>query len=504
MISSLPFDHAIVRFACLQAKQQSLRLVFASVEMLARGRMPPDTAPLDDKGYPPSLSTKAGRLSFRRLGLPADEALAWYRDLTMLPDPMGPHAGTPLSHALLVDEPAWADDLWSALSVPIPPPILPGPLDDDRIDPFVGANRESVRVHRRLSVGDPAVDGLNGLPASERRGALEWLRLRVWVDFELYPELLGSAALVIPDPEVRTVHMRIDRDPDGNEALLAQVKWRGMPAGNLTLLAREERHGGLAWVQSLKVPENGTIRAPRPKPLCEIGWDLLHPERGVIASHQPTGFIRSIGVGANMQGREVRLISKDGRGKKAPEGVRSVRDAHREDWSTGAPLPPPGCMAEGRERRRIARARGTEFWLDDPTIARDKLWRLIGDARTDVMLVDPYADGQDLIDYGMATSGARVRLLTALRTAREAADTREPMPLEKGLAQMANAGKHAEARRTNAALHDRFLVLDAEVWLIGASLNGLGTQATMLIQLRHPQPVLERLEGIWAKPVTAS
>ncbi|MGQ3673960.1 VPA1262 family N-terminal domain-containing protein [Xanthobacter sp. TB0139] len=496
MTANLPFDYAIIRFACLQPKGQGQnpRLVFASVEMLPSGRAIPDATPLDEKCYPPSLSTKMGRLFFRRVGLPAADALNWYRNLDVLPDQEGTHAKKPLEHVSLVDEPTWGADLWSALAVPLPPPLLPGPMDEDRIDPYAGANREAVRVHRRLTTGDTAVDALHDLPEEKKKEAFRWLRLRTWVDFDLYPELMCSAALIVPDPDVRTVRSRLDRNETGQETVFFEFEWRGQPGVGLRLTAQEERYGSLVWQETFDVPADGVVRAPRPQPVEKIGWSLVHPVRGVIASKPMTGYLRAITSNINLQGRETRLISKDGRGKNSQQSTRSVREVSSEKLTTGTPFLPPGSLAKGRERRRIARNSETEFWFDNPTVARDKLWDLISHAQSDVMLVDPYADGRDLLDYGMASTGARVRLLTAGK----ATVDRELFDISDGLRDMSKASKRAEARRMNVLIHDRFVTIDGSVWSLGASLNGLGGDATMLIRLRNPQPVLERLEHVWA------
>lgn len=494
MTPELPFEYAVVRIACHQTSER-LQLLFASVEMLPPGRARPDDTPLDSKGYPPSLNTPKGRFSFRRVGMPAGAALRWYRSLETLPDQSGRHAGTPLWHAPMIDEPAWGDDFWSALAVPSTPPLFPGPMDDDRIDPFTGANREPVRVHRRFATDDGLIADMQALSEHKRAEVLEWLRLRAWVDFDMYPELIGSAALIVPDASIRGFGSRLDRDESGNEAVLFEVQWRAEAVEGFSIAVREERHGSTVWYEAFDLPSSGVVRVPRPQPVQSIGWDLLHCERGLIASQPPTSFLRSFAINSNLQGKETQLISRDGRGKRAPKSVRSVRDVSRETWSTGQPQYPPGRLSEGRERRQQLRQRGTEFWLDSPTLARDRLWKVISEAREDVLLVDPYADGQDLFDYGMASSGARVRLLTAGKEAKN----KKYVPIDRGLQRLAEAGKRAEAFRMTGLPHDRFMVIDKTVWSIGASLNGLGSEATMLIRLRAPQPVLERLELLWAR-----
>ncbi|WP_282092943.1 VPA1262 family N-terminal domain-containing protein [Epibacterium ulvae] len=493
-----PFEHAIVRFSCLQPKGARVpHLVFASVEFLPRGRAVPDETPLDDKGFPPSLPTKAGRLMFRRVALSAQAALDWYRRLNTLPDATGPHIGRALCHGPLADEPSWSDDIWPALVVPIPPSVFPGPAEDDRIDPFSGKNREAVRVHRRLSVGDPAVDALRDLAEEKKQKAFEWLRLRIWVDFTLYPEMLGSAVLIAPDPELRNLATRLDRDAVGVETIVAEPDWRVAPAKPLELVVREQRHGGLSLAKTFSLQGDDPVRIPRRSPVREIAWDVVHPDRGVIAAMPMTGFMRSIGLNSNLMGRKITIEGRDGRGKKAPSSSRVAQEvASVETAQVGTRLTPIGRLNEGAQLRRLRRAQASEFWLDEPSQARDVIHGILSKARNAITLVDPYADGLDLADYGAFSTGAKVRMLTA----EQSTTGRAFVPLSKGITPLRELGRRVTVRRMSQnALHDRFLVVDRAVWFLGASLNGVGQQATMLVRLREARPVCKRLMQLWLK-----
>ena len=53
------------------------------------------------------------------------------------------------------------------------------------------------------------------------------------------------------------------------------------------------------------------------------------------------------------------------------------------------------------------------------------------------------------------------------------------------------------------AVHDRFLVVDGDVWLSGNSLNAIGDRAGMIVRLPDPEPVIARLNAFWraARPL---
>jgi hypothetical protein len=48
-----------------------------------------------------------------------------------------------------------------------------------------------------------------------------------------------------------------------------------------------------------------------------------------------------------------------------------------------------------------------------------------------------------------------------------------------------------------APIHDRFVVIDDRVWLVGSSLSELGARGTVVVQLQDPAPVLALIQQVW-------
>ena len=48
--------------------------------------------------------------------------------------------------------------------------------------------------------------------------------------------------------------------------------------------------------------------------------------------------------------------------------------------------------------------------------------------------------------------------------------------------------------KASPILHDRFLVIDKQVWFLGNSLNMLGKRASMIIKLPNPDEILDELD----------
>jgi hypothetical protein len=49
----------------------------------------------------------------------------------------------------------------------------------------------------------------------------------------------------------------------------------------------------------------------------------------------------------------------------------------------------------------------------------------------------------------------------------------------------------------SSAIHDRFLLVDERVWLLGSSLNEFGSRGTMLVELPLPSRIVSKLDDAW-------
>lgn len=50
-------------------------------------------------------------------------------------------------------------------------------------------------------------------------------------------------------------------------------------------------------------------------------------------------------------------------------------------------------------------------------------------------------------------------------------------------------------------LHDRFMCIDNNIWLIGSSLNAIGDRAAIMMKLPDPKPVSASLQDMLANAV---
>lgn len=490
-------------------------LVFASVEFVHADRPRPDSTPLDENDIPPHTrgSGSSGiRVYFRRVALTAPDALRWYRGMAngtpsapipSDPSERGRHDGSALRGPALIDEPPW--------------PKLTFPMVDSSLfagskatypAPFLGPGAAPARIHRLMAAADPDLESL-----SNDAVACEWLAPRIHFRIDDYPELLGAAVLIAPDPQVAGVKQYFARDAAKKERLVTLVHARSKQnVQGLDLTVFEERFGAVATYRHIIVPADGVVVTEPPAEIRASGYMLGHLKRGLIEFQAPTPFIRTVGFTMEISTRRVRLQTRDSKKKDAeirehefPEATlvtdslvgdtERPLSAHERFWEAAA-------MRLSTDQARKADQR----WIDDPATAQAFLRGLIGSAREEVFVADCFFDGEDLARYLHFVRRLTVRL--KVLTSREAFDAipdrataiRAMQASIESFRQRGIQNLQVRLMRNKGGkpiLHGRFLAVDRAVWSSDNSLNAIGQRESLIIKLPDPAPVIERLNRIF-------
>ena len=122
-----------------------------------------------------------------------------------------------------------------------------------------------------------------------------------------------------------------------------------------------------------------------------------------------------------------------------------------------------------------------------------------------MIIADPYLASLQLGQFLYALHGSEVKatlLTTKLAFAPTPPQTRKALVEEFKLS-LQHLREHQQLTPlvhiiSPSSLHDRFLVVDEDVWLIGNSLNSLGEKASMVVRLPNPEEVIEQLQVLSA------
>jgi hypothetical protein len=515
------FQWAVVRLATLQIKRgEAGRLLFATVTLLSPERPPPSKM----VGVESQKLGKSGMtVFFRRTVLSAQAAVDWYRSLeedsrTPMPfrqeDIENDKDGVTITVSDLVDDPQWPN-----LGLPMAESLLAQPSGRNNPAPFIGSI--PARVHRRFG----NTEGFELLLANNE--TLTFIARRLHINLRDYPEYLGSMALVVPDPVIKQIDNFLipAGDARGERILYRFVPRPGQTLDGLKIAMFDEQAHLLSNFEIRDIPADGIIDVDKDSCLGTYGYVVTHPAHGVLLYHPPSGFLRRIGLNIGIVSQVRKVSVPMGESPKSHQTEYRVRRTQYDRGSVIGDEPTVPNMnvrvgGAARQREKAANAaRYDQHWFGNGTREEAMAFVrvLVGRARNRIMVADPYFGVLQIPQYLLAITSdtVKVKILTS-RLAFEGGYAPEADEegasflqypsaliniLERFSKEIERVKKEGNADvevvvlpGKSPVLHDRFLVVDDNVWFLGNSLNTLGERASMIIKLPNPDEVLSELE----------
>ncbi len=136
-------------------------------------------------------------------------------------------------------------------------------------------------------------------------------------------------------------------------------------------------------------------------------------------------------------------------------------------------------MRAGRERLKN-RARDLVLVIDpaQPYKAFESIAGWLGSFAGKVRICDPYFDKESLPSLDQLSSASEVHYLTAQRR-----DAKRALRVGAYRAYRAQHPKVEVRERSEKDLHDRYIIDDHEMFLVGTSLNGLGKKQAFIVRM---------------------
>jgi hypothetical protein len=485
-------------------QQREQHLLFACVELY------PHEIPLPPKGVRP-LQKRIGKIATlvsTIAVMPVRDALEWYesalRQRLKVP---GIDAEVNVIVCRLASEPAL------------------GRLVAGSELPFTTRWHCGPRMHHLVPMEDPpaALAWLSPDSRAEaREAAREWVVATLGFDLLAYDEYLFSLVLLAPNPVARSMARYIRGSlPDGGERIGISMRSRqGASLSDVQVLFREERAEGTSVLRECQLDSCGLGEIDLPQPCARSSVEIISRSRGVIGIEAAAGFWRSVRV-------ESRLLSP--KGAVVVPGRRKVEASATHPivrWEPGSPrVGQPAAMSpEMRaielKMRRATRskdaqpegfARGEDgderLFFQDRENAVRSVRGLVARAQTIVVFIDPFFSHIDVRQFALATQyqGVAVHILVGrgdnLWRSASAEDSDQKLPgdaFAEDLHALAEELKRLGLPLPDVKLmgdkartyHDRFLVIDDDVWHVGHSFNQLGeSEVSMATRLRYPDEI---------------
>ena len=340
----------------------------------------------------------------------------------------------------------------------------------------------------------------------------EWLNFDI---VEAYPEYLGAICLVAPNPLFRSIkksHFEQAREGAAETVAYKLVARQGQHLNGLRLEIVNERPRGRMIPLIHEFDNDAIVVLDFPAEIYKEGRLITHPDYGLLYWHEPLPVLRSIRIEMELQRRQKRVQVPD-RSHKQVEYEYIVDEVEAERKITVGDAPKDSDIVSRliqakmrRSRRQAAKDYDQRSFYQESREAEQYVRQKISNARDTVLIVDPYFTSRELLAFGGAMSRREVKL--RILTSTEEIDKTDGNQL---LTLMNNIFKdHLTApeirimTRTPPSVHDRFLVVDGTVWLLGNSLHTIGERAGMINKPPDPEPVIKFLESFWDQVPTLS
>lgn len=350
------------------------------------------------------------------------------------------------------------------------------------------------------------------LRSNDQEVLIDWVKEKIGFDLGIDGKLAGSIHLIVDNPVFRKVELRLKPNEecmDKMNIMINTVLRENQKYESLTLILLDKRDTG--W----KVHYNGSVE----NSVIEVVLEETEHPREVMAMilkdcqllfiSEPNTFVYSLNMGFSVGAGTRRVVIRKGLSEESYDvNLRSAPEVSM----IGAEPPFDGLSIIRKMRNRIRdreiHAKYDQVYLqfnqDKATVL---LREILDKGNRRILFVDPYFSRNEFIRFVLAIPclDATIEILSSTEIVKGCD------PLEK--IEIYNSLK-IECERTNQkidfrimgsgveSIHDRFLLCDDRVWMLGSSLNAYGTRGTMLLSLPEPKSVIPELERVWKKAKT--
>ncbi|WP_156936065.1 VPA1262 family N-terminal domain-containing protein [Mesorhizobium sp. LSJC269B00] len=511
---STDYPEALVRIASLRAEKQQYLLFgwaeFYPFDMTAPSGWKAGKKPWTVPGLP------GWTLGFSTERVSSSDALRWYVKAAS----GGVNIALTAPKPVLAKAPALArEPNWGRFSTAVDAP-------------FAMRWHDGPRIHRLVPMERPAG------PIWKLRANVEaraWLQDNLGFDPFTREEWLCGLALLATDPVCASCRVFPSSRTNAGETLSLHLVPRRTCARtadltSLTVHVVERRSEAWTSIASIPVTKDGFATYQSPQLTDRVGWAVVCKERGLLRIHEPNSWVGQINIGMAVNSGTKQVEVPSGGRRKPPQTYETPILSPVQTSVVGGPV---DDRARKRLRRLLIQRRVREqreeaaqrlFGLlpssnsSAPSEietarkeAQDYIVDLVRRARRRLIFVDPFFGPREVRLFGLQNPHGDVtpRILTGLLGLRTLSVGVQGFQVQQGLQLIADLkGLETQlGRRTpvvrimpgqdQSIIHDRYLVIDDEVWHCGPSFNELGERLGLIIKVPNPMQIRLMIARVW-------
>ncbi|PID21908.1 hypothetical protein CSV61_06730 [Sporosarcina sp. P3] len=333
----------------------------------------------------------------------------------------------------------------------------------------------------------------------------------LFVDLIKYQEYIGSFLFSMPNPYLRNHSIRLHHE---QTAVIVEFYLRhgmDLKGGEIELV--DERRGGQGFVKKISI-EQTVHMIPIPYSPEKLRVRIFSPE-GVLISEEASHFLMNIHVNMQLAGptRKIQVTGEDGTAKEqfevktfSSDNIDILQDKEQSLHQKLASAEESRMMNQLESQRKFIYFPGNNE--DSKQKATEIIRELISRTRERCVICDPYLSGKDVVRFAthVRSRNADIQLLGSAKHLTEKASDGyvNGELLHSAISQLSKHDKslRIECRvlkgRKKSPLHDRFLIIDEIVYILGSSLNEYGSKATTLFKVPDPRHIQRQVDS-WLK-----
>lgn len=334
------------------------------------------------------------------------------------------------------------------------------------------------------------------------------------VDIIKFSEYIGSIILCFSNPILRDISMKIAKSE--KQLIVHMFEREGKKFSDGTIELTDERINGIGFsIEEHINKQLFMINIPYfPEKLRVKIFDDNH---NLIYESLGT-FIKNINIEFGIMGKRKFLMhDKSGLSKNIEVDTvtyDTLNSINKEETSVQNEL---SLKNKNRELEQLESDKVFIFFEGNTSTSKDKakivVRELISKAKSQCIICDPYFSASDFMDFGIyvTSDNMTLQLLSSAFFLKEKIEETSNITygnqLNDVIVQVKNRSSngmkvkcHVLAGRKKSPLHDRFIVIDNDVYILGSSLNEFGTRATTLFKVPNPKPLIRQANNWFDNP----
>lgn len=323
-------------------------------------------------------------------------------------------------------------------------------------------------------------------------------------DITVHKNLLGGFFFLT----YNNIYRKIDfTEKETRDGIYCRVDYKGNGQPLTVICTRRANDDGVVGMDQFPLDGNSSLYELTFKgPFHSLEVNILDREGDLIDFYNRLVFIHSINFDMRLGDQEVHVLDEDGNTIKT---VQKFTEADRT--VIGEIDPTKGLLDSSPEYayREFEKALDFVFYDGDKNTQKENLKkstadviRILNTAHERIYICDTFFDAKALGRFvlPMESRSVPVRILSGKK---ELKSDGKRLKLAEAINEMNGKGISNITCRLligkKAELHDRFIVADDQVWMLGCSLNEFGDRATTLIRVPkdYRQKLVDRAEKWW-------